>query len=484
MTDIVVETWGNDETGDGSSSNPYATLMKAVEVASAAKEESYISLGAGSFIWDRNENVNNTNMICIMGKFYKTVIKLRQRIEFANLMIGWLVVDSSYSNLNITGLDLMQSFSAYNCVFRNCLTGPICNQAETECVIKNCTFSDISGKYCIDYQFNHGVVPVIEGCCVDKSSKSGITLTDTAVASVEESTAFNVEVDPITYFLQNADNKLYGVYSGNETSWKCGYLLFMDGKYYSILPDHYVDGAYQEIDLDTAKVDENAMFNYLFFPHNLFDDVIIGEGESAVTFKPIEKFDNFQLVDFNSFALPDPLTAKVIKEYSEMMVMTIPASMISYITIHSIHAICEGTVQLAFSFDEGTTWKTNDTGSWEDLPVTIPLKEYTSFSEDDMTNWNSAKEQILENGIDAYDLDSDWVDFNIGIKTILVAVVMKKTEYDTPTSFSGLRIVRDSMTTYERVDSSECKIIVAGDSIEAIPSFDNNELIINLSTTV
>ena len=167
--------------------------------------------------------------------------------------------------------------------------------------------------------------------------------------------------------------------------------------------------------------------------------------------------------------------------------MIVPVSMKKYNVIHSVTATYEGTVRLAFSFDKGTTWKTFNTtdGVWEDLFIDIALKDYASYTVNDKTNWNKAKAKILTDGIDPADLEvTDLINFNINAKTMLVAAAMERNDYNTPSSFSGLTILYDSPNTYERVESTQCKVAITGDTIEVTPNFANNELLITAVTNL
>ena len=68
---------------------------------------------------------------------------------------------------------------------------------------------------------------------------------------------------------------------------------------------------------------------------------------------------------------------------------------------------------------------------------------------------------------------------------MLVAAAMERNDYDTPaSSFSGLTILYDSPNTYERVESTQCKVAITGDTIEVTPTFANNELLITAVTNL
>lgn len=69
-----------------------------------------------------------------------------------------------------------------------------------------------------------------------------------------------------------------------------------------------------------------------------------------------------------------------------------------------------GEIKIAFSIDEGITWKTHDGLDFIDLLVTIPCKPYNELTEDELIQWNNARDEILANGIDSATLKT--LDFN------------------------------------------------------------------------
>lgn len=471
MQEIYVETWGNDNTGDGSKSNPYLTLYKAV---SSITEDANIYLGKGSFAFDGTYAINYS--LTIKGNNDKTIIYKKNGTSDTNIICTTILIQNCIIRNDRYGINycVRGTLKLINCVV-DCLN--------------NCIFQKVSNlifyaNNCLFVGEGRPIYSYTEACISHSVWLSSLEKNNITFESSIDITSD--DYNPETYRLTNADNSKYGVYSG-EYAWGVGYLLYMDNKYYSILPNHYVDGAYQEVDLATVKADENASDNYLFSPSALFEDLTIGEGESAVTFKPIEKFDNFQLVKINSEELPESLTVSGLKVNNAMISMIVPVSMKKYNVIHSVTATYEGTVRLAFSFDKGTTWKTFNTtdGVWEDLFIDIALKDYASYTVNDNTNWNKAKAKILTDGIDPADLEvTDLINFNINAKTMLVAAAMERKSYSTPSSFSGLTILYDSPNTYERVESTQCKVAITGDTIEVTPTFASNELLITAVTNL
>ena len=481
MQEIYVETWGNDSTGDGSKSNPYASLNKAF---TAGSKDCTIYIGEGEFNVDNvrtySAHINRT----VIGNGIKSVLTTSSDNSVdmlygsvdkpIKLIFKKLIFKCTYTTSSILTL-MCRYLEFYNCVLENII---IANMNTTINHFENCTFVSVSYNSVILINTQNATITQT-GCVQDENTSA---------------TSFNGDDDQLpvskcreSYRLIDLSNSKYGVYSGEYTWTWDGYLLFMNNKYYSILPNHYVDGAYREVDLATVKADEDASDNYLFFPSDLFEDLTIGEGESAITFKPIEKFDNFQLVDITSEELPESLTVSGLKVNNAMISMIVPVSMKKYNVVHSVTATYEGTVRLAFSFDKGTTWKTFNTtdGVWEDLFIDIALKDYASYTVNDKTNWNKAKAKILTDGIDPADLEvTDLINFNINAKTMLVAAAMERNDYDTPASFSGLTILYDSPNTYERVESTQCKVAITGDTIEVTPTFANNELLITAVTNL
>ena len=169
-------------------------------------------------------------------------------------------------------------------------------------------------------------------------------------------------------------------------------------------------------------------------------------------------------------------------------------SMKAYKTIKSItgNYSIDGSndIKFAFSFDNGTTWKSYDsTNSWKTLTIHIPLKTYASFDVADLANWNNAISVIETDGTSVQTLST--VDFQ-SQKTdnlMFVALFSKPTpafdctlnslviNYDGAMEYIQLAIGND-LTKFEG------SMKISGDSVTVKSATNCDKLLVSLVTNV
>lgn len=212
---------------------------------------------------------------------------------------------------------------------------------------------------------------------------------------------------------------------------------------------------------------------------NITQDVFIEN--SCTLLNVIENIDllddNFQLVSL----LENPYMVNSIKSASELIVASNNFSSKIAEHIDYFKAVYEKNansyIKVAFSIDNGVTWKGNN---FEDLSVEIPLKPYSDLTEEERTKWNTAKETIATGGIPIEDLET--LDFNtLDFEYIRFAYVLSITSADDICNTSKLQWQFDAKGSMQLMDSSEIGIEVLSDSIKITPKVETELMKVNIS---
>ena len=184
------------------------------------------------------------------------------------------------------------------------------------------------------------------------------------------------------------------------------------------------------------------------------------------------------------------------RDKTKSMICTLePISMKKFATIHSITGDYtiknDSDIRFIFSFDKGATWKTYDISSsaWNDVNVNIPIKLYENFSDTDKTNWNTARDTILSEGISVQDLGN--VDFQ-SVKTnkLMFAVAFNRTAYSNTCTLKGLNINYDGLETYTQLgcgsnlSSYEAKVTITGDEVGVTTSSNQDKILVTMTTNI
>lgn len=142
--------------------------------------------------------------------------------------------------------------------------------------------------------------------------------------------------------------------------------------------------------------------------------------------------------------------------------------------------VLEGSsIKVVFSIDGGTTWKTYDS-SFKDLSINIPLKSHSSLSEDELTQWNNARDIISEQGIDIANLPK--IDFNtLEMSKIRFAYVLLISNKSNTCNMSQIKWQFDSKSSMQSVNSDELKLEILPDAVKVITNFETELLKINLT---
>lgn len=264
-----------------------------------------------------------------------------------------------------------------------------------------------------------------------------------------------------------------------------GVILQSNKNYYSIDEKYYNSSTknYNAI----SDLSASNFSNYEFDISDLFDEITINEE----TFKPIDKFESFSIISTSQ----NTLNVNGIKVDKSMIATMEPLSMAAYETIHNITADYttenNGAIKLIFSFDKGNTWKTYDvsTNVWNTVSINIPSKLYDNFTSEEKSNWDSARDTILSDGISVQNLGN--VVFSTEtIKTLMFAVAFSRPTYADTCTLRGLNIKYDGVVTYIQLavgsdlTKYEAKVRITGDTIGVTSSTNCDKLLISVVTNV
>lgn len=245
-----------------------------------------------------------------------------------------------------------------------------------------------------------------------------------------------------------------------------------NGKYYGISDDNYdtTTQMYKEVTIEDIN-------NYSYYStiEHLTKEVTIG----SETFKPIDKFNNFQIVSKNNIS-------KLIKGRKVKSSMCIANGDIYTKVANNIdkfvldNSISNSSyVKMAVSFDNGSTWKTYKNNGFSDLSVTIPIKTYEDMSTEEKTNWNTAKETIMTNGFTPTELES--IDFNTieNLSTIRFAYVLYQDLITDDCKVNTLSWQFDAKGSFQKMKDNELTTSFSNGIINIAPSENQYMIITN-----
>ena len=243
-----------------------------------------------------------------------------------------------------------------------------------------------------------------------------------------------------------------------------------NNKYYSFSKDNYdtTTKMYKEITLDDIN---NGL--YLCQLTDLTKEVTIGEE----TFKPIDKFDNFQFV--SKYNMPKTIKGRKSKTGISIAsgdIYTKVASRINSFTLDNT-TTNNSSIKMAISFDNGSTWKTYKDGSFTDLSINIAVKTYENMTTDEKTNWDNAKTIITTDGFTPDVLST--IDFNTieNLSTIRFAYVLYQDLITDDCKVNTLSWQFDAKGSFQKMKDSEITTSFSNGVINLIPN-ENQDMII------
>ena len=198
-------------------------------------------------------------------------------------------------------------------------------------------------------------------------------------------------------------------------------LIKQNDKYYSFNPSDYdtTTKMYKTVSLtdDTSNFSDDISI--------LFTSVTLG-GE---TFKPIDKFKNntFKIISNYNIGSKYKIYGRKVK--SSMIVSNANFSTANVDNIKYFSLDGKATIKIVVNpSDSG--WYTYNGSNWIELGLTIPSKNYTDLTSEELTQWNNAKNTILSQGIAYSDLKNcNFSTLSNDSKTLKFAYVIYNENY-------------------------------------------------------
>lgn len=475
---------GSDTTGTGEKDKPYYTITKGTE---QAIDNTMVILGEGIYTITSFSNLSKSDYsISYIGKGLETHLQINTprdktaatgNISVYNMIIEptttctyteGLVYDASDYTIKFNNILFKKNTSGYP-TLRMCMFS---NSSSSTSTVKNkyfnnCTFifssiqSDL-GAIC-------GCSTYVNNCAF--SSTQALTTATSSQQGNFVSCVYECIFDE-KYQITNNDNKLYGVYSGDNKWLTYKFIIKENGKYYTIKEEKYIDGKYVEL----TEEERNDFDNFGFKLDELNVEITVGEE----TFKPISKFSK---VTFITSSEVQTLSLNSIQSKQELVVASnnFATTVQSNIDFFDVVGITDtGTsIKVAFSIDNGATWKSYDT-EFKDLSITIPNKHYEELIEEELVQWNNARDVISEQGIDIANLSK--IDFNtLDMEKIRFAYVLSINSKDNKCCTSQLKWQFDSKGTMKSMTSDELEVELLQDSIKVTPKISSDMIKINFS---
>lgn len=255
------------------------------------------------------------------------------------------------------------------------------------------------------------------------------------------------------------------------------FFIKKNSQFFSINEDYYNSDIKNYTPIENINLQNNQNG---FSLNKLFTEITVG-GE---TFKPIDKFDNFQLVCEKNKSLK----LNGLKSNRELIVAngdiaTDIANSIDYFKLFTSQSD-NGSIRIAISIDKGNTWNTITNGKLSLLSCTIPLKPYTLLSEEELVLWNEARDIIYESGI-TIDLFNT-VDFNnLTTESVIpanmrFAYVINKPTFHDEAIISKLEWQFDAKGSMQLMKDSEQQIDIYGRSVKYKSLIDNPLIKVNV----
>ena len=255
------------------------------------------------------------------------------------------------------------------------------------------------------------------------------------------------------------------------------FLIKKDNLYYNLENYNEETKSYNAIsDFTIDNIDD-----YSFNINDLFMEITINEE----TFKPIDKFDNFQLISPNEAQY----ILNAIKYKRGMSIangdfsLRIADTIDFFSSESTISTDC--SIKIALSTDSGSTWLTTlDNGvTWDILTNTVPVKAYKELTDDEKIQWNDLMDEISTKGISSIDLNK--VDFNtLNADKLRFAYVFDINNANDIDTITKLQWQFDSIGTYEQMNNdNDVNISITNNAIKIKPVKDYELMKINVGIT-
>ena len=236
------------------------------------------------------------------------------------------------------------------------------------------------------------------------------------------------------------------------------YLICQDGKYYTIVDS--------ELSIITETISSSVIDNNGCYLSDIMDNINLLSDK----FKLISNTNtNFKITG--------------LKENSELIVSK-NSTLLNIQKRIDCFDITGNTnnnsnIKCVFSIDNGIIWKTYDGNNIIDLDINIPSKQYSKLTEVELSQWNLAKDKILEHGINYNELIN--INFNdMSAEYIKFACVLYKDKPSDTCNLKNLFMKCDFKDMYKVMTPEEIDIAVNYNSVQVTPHIDCEEIKVNI----
>lgn len=174
------------------------------------------------------------------------------------------------------------------------------------------------------------------------------------------------------------------------------------------------------------------------------------------------------------------LTVNGIKSDKELVVSNENLSITSAETIKkyipTVTKTGNGELYTVVSNDNGTTWKTwsATSSSWEDLTNVCPLDAYKDLTSEQLTKWNTFRDEVATSGINSTDIVGANFELLRGSdKRLKFAFVLKRPTYEDGIVLKDLQWLIDKVGGWMKLDENDIKIKVTTTNCEVTALQDN-----------
>lgn len=483
MVDYYVDSINGLDTNSGLSLNDsYKTLQALLNSKTAFTENTTIYLQSGIYVCEPTivTKIKENITLTVIGLNHRTQLKPSKPWGSGNSSIGTkgatlslnkMILDmtsmgiggdnAQYTSLNMNINNILFTnipFTAYSTFFPNGSTY----------IIKNCIAigqNDIKLR-----QFGDGSIQLYN--CYGRFQNGANTSQEKW--DIENNViTITPQIDDNYRITQSGVNRYVGLFYG-YFNWGDAVLLKKNNQYYSIDIKQYNLELKEYTPLSSLDFEKDGFNSW-----DLFQEVTIGEE----TFKPIDKFDNFQMVTNDS---KSDLSILGLKYTKQLIIASddIPSSIalnIDSFTLSESHT-ADANIKMVLSINKGKTWKTYNasTLSFEDLTdIIIPLKPYSSLSSDELQQWDNANNVIYEKGIPTSLFNT--LDFNLlNSETIRFAYVLSRPTFADTAETSELKWQFDAKGSLRKMTDNEHYVDVYEHQIKVTPLIDNALLKVNV----
>lgn len=255
-----------------------------------------------------------------------------------------------------------------------------------------------------------------------------------------------------------------------------GILLKMNDYYYDASSDSYDTESHKYLPIAMSD-DDISTINILISGSSLtIEDLFIKITIDNETFKPIEKFDNFNILsnaDYNVYINGIKSNRQLIVQNSDTVFANDIMKYINSIRFNT--NLSESYCKVIFSTDKGITWKYWDGARFLNLSTLIPLNDYCNLSSEELLNWNSAIDEIYKKGIDISTINTLNLKYTV-TDQIRFAFVLARSKYDSTSELSSCLVNYDEVNHLKKLTKNECQMNLYDSGLLIVPTISNSHI--------